>query len=124
MFISCKKKIENPLELKCENAKDKAKEDFKNQKYIWTNFSGLDFDFGAGDEEFAKLLQSRNIEYKLVGLSCIEVEGDQFENCYEIEMNNLLKHRFGKNFFDSLQIVGKKEFYIKHKDSIDGNNHN
>lgn len=103
--------------MKCEDSKKRAQYDFSKSKYIFTKFSGFDFNFFP-DDNFIALLSQKNIGYKQIYLSCIVLEQDQWEHCYEKEMNQLLNQKFGESFFDSLRIVGKKQFILKAKDSV------
>lgn len=115
-FSSCSEK-KNGYEVDCNSEKNKAQNDFKYKNYTWTDFEGLRFDV-FGDEEFIELLAKNNIKQKFASISCIISGNEKFENCYEREMNQLLKNKFGGKFFDSLKIVAKKEFILKRKDSI------
>ena len=113
---SCSEK-KNGNEIDCNSDKNKAQNDFKYKNYIWTDYEQL-FPELLGNEEFITLLEKNKIKHKTVSLSCMDDGYAKFRNCYEDEMNHLLKNKFGKSFFDSLKIVGKKEFIFKNKDSI------
>lgn len=115
VLFSCKQK--NGYEVDCDLGKKQAENDFKYKNYTWSDFEGFGFDF-FGQEEFVELLSKNNIKHKSIGVSCIIDGNEKFENCYEREMNKLLKSKFGAIFFDSLQIEAKKEYVLKRRDSI------
>ncbi|WP_300669169.1 hypothetical protein [Soonwooa sp.] len=117
LSLSCQKKKISANEIECNYKKDQAQNDFKFKKYIWSNFQGQGANH-KGNEEFAKLIAKFNINYKDISVSCIIDGNEQFENCYETEMNQLLKNKFGTQFFDSLKLEAEKEYISKRKDSI------
>ena len=117
MSLSCIKKKTNQYEIDCSYETKLAKNDFKYQNYTYTDFFGFGFGINA-KKEFSDLLKHNKIKYESATESCTVGENTQFENCYSKEMNRLLENKYGKPFFDSLKILGIKQFVLKNQDSI------
>lgn len=116
-ILLCQKEKINGYEVDYNQERKQAVNDFKFKKFIRSNFQGQGWNC-RGNEEFAKLGSKFNINYKDILVSCIIEDNEQFENCYEIEMNRLLKNKFGTRFFDSLKLEAEMEYILKRKDSI------
>ena len=117
MSLSCIKKKTNQYEIDCNYETKLAKNDFKYQNYIYTDFIGFGFGINA-EKEFSDLLKKNKIRYESVTESCVVNENTQFDKCYSKEMNRLLENKYGKLFFDSLKVLGIKQFVLKNQDSI------
>ncbi|HFK5563736.1 hypothetical protein CMU59_06665 [Elizabethkingia anophelis] len=115
--LSCIKQKANQYEIDCNYETKLAKNDFKYQNYTYTNFMGFGFGINA-EKEFSDLLKENKIKYESATESCIIDKNTPFERCYPKEMNLLLENKYGKPFFDSLKVLGIKQFVLKNKDSI------
>ncbi|UKB82206.1 hypothetical protein LF887_14450 [Chryseobacterium sp. MEBOG06] len=115
-MLSCNQK-KNGYEIDCEYEKKQAQNDFNYKKYTWTIFSGQG-GYILGREEFIILLNQNHIETIDIPLSCMRYANDRYENCREIEMNRLIRQKFGKGFIDSLKYLANKRFIENHPDEV------
>lgn len=115
-MLSCNQK-KNGYEIDCEYEKKQAQNDFSYKKYTWTIFSGQG-GYILGREEFIILLNQNHIETKDIPLSCMRYANDKYENCHEVEMNRLIRQKFGKGFIDSLKYLATKRFIENHPDEV------
>ncbi len=104
--LSCSKKQD--AKLTCEQQRERAKTDFKNNTFIYFEYVKPS-DSISYYKEFALLLKKKNIKIvfdTIVPVGCIpEINKDpNHQICYQETMNNSLHLKFGKESFDSLRI--------------------
>lgn len=102
LIISCSKKQNTYLS--CEQQREKAKNDFKNNKLIYFDYLQSEKDFDR--QLYGDLLEENNIILDtLIPEGCIPLSQTDLnhEYCYKIMMNNNLNSKFGNQFFDSLR---------------------
>jgi hypothetical protein len=93
----------------CINQKKRATNDIRKGKLIY--FTSKNYTF----KKMSTLLKKYRIETKEFYGRCSRIGG--FEPyCYENEMENEIKKRFGKKFIDSLSEIAIKEFVIENPD--------
>ncbi len=114
--LSCNQK-KNGYEIDCDYQKKQAQNDFNYKNYTWTLFSGLGYDY-LGEAEFKILLNQNHIKTKDLSLSCERYPNDKYDNCWETEMNRLIKKKFGNDFIDSLRSVAKQNFIKNHPEEV------
>jgi hypothetical protein len=91
----------------CINQKKRASCDIKNGKLIYFTSKGYTF------KKMSLLLKQYGIETKEFYPRCVGMTGFE-SNCYENEMDNEIRKRFGKKFIDSLSEIAIKEFVMEH----------
>lgn len=102
LMVCCNKKQDTYLS--CEQQREKAKNDFKNNKLIYFDYLQSEKDFDR--QLYADLLKENNIILDtLIPEGCIPLSQTDLnhEYCYKIMMNNNLSSKFGNHFFDSLR---------------------
>jgi hypothetical protein len=93
----------------CINQKKRADNDIKKGKLIYFNSKGYTF------KKMSTLLKKYGIETKEFYGRCVRMPG--FEPyCYENEMENEIRKRFGEKFIDSLSEITLKEFVTENPD--------
>ncbi|MCS3532199.1 hypothetical protein [Chryseobacterium sp. JUb7] len=107
LICSCQKK-----KLTCEELREKAKNDFKNNKLTYFEHIKLSDSIDIR-KEFRQLLNKNNIKVVFDTISppgCIPADkSSKPEICYQEMMNNNLHAQFGHHFFDSIRIEAKNE---------------
>ncbi|MEI7487735.1 MAG: hypothetical protein WCJ72_10055 [Chryseobacterium sp.] len=102
LIFSCQEK-----RISCEEQREKAKTDFKNNKFIYFEHVQRNDSIDVR-QEFKQLLNENNIEVVFGTFSpagCIPRNETDHNNefCYQEMMMNNLYAKFGNTFFDSLK---------------------
>ena len=95
----------------CIQEKKRALKDIEENKL--TFFITL----GYEKHEFERILKSYGLNRKPSEWRCDDNFGFKTD-CYEAEMNEELERRYGKDFFDSIRIVARKQFIKKHPNEV------
>jgi hypothetical protein len=103
--------FEKEEEIEYKNQIDSARNDFKKHNYKYYHFSGM-HTVEKFNEEMQILLDNYKIEFKTANSYCVLFS--KAINAYEGEMNKLLFKKFGKSFFDSLEIAASKNYTMHH----------
>lgn len=109
--VSCRKE-KNKIPT-CMEARELAKSDFENQKYVFYEYQYLNDD-KSKNIDFVNILKQKNIKviFKTkYTVSCLPDERDKLEEskiCYQTQMNNSITAKFGHSFLDSAKIGVQK----------------
>lgn len=100
LLVACDKSSS----LSCKQQHEKAKNDFKNNKFIYFDYLQSDKSFDR--KEYSRLLKENQITLDtLFPEGCIPSSQTEInENCYKNMMNSNLNAKFGNQFFDSLRL--------------------
>lgn len=101
LLVACDKSSS----LSCEQQHQKAKNDFKNNKFIYFDYLQSDKSFDR--KQYSRLLKENNITLDtLIPEGCLPLSDTDLNNehCYERMMNSNLNAKFGNQFFDSLRL--------------------